>query len=207
MDYTCTYLEIIVFVVTNHRDGALAGESQVSSNHPQCASMVVFLLFSPVFSTLDGRPNKRPRCGHSLVTNDGNAFIQCLVNLRRDNVGCDVTLIAGEDDTRINAHRVVMAARSPWFESMLRRWEHDKHEGEIHISEVSKSRPCGRMASSIRVRYSQSLATSTGISLVSLKGEPSRTSSRCGLLLHRQDRWCQWGKRCCYATRQPATAG
>ena len=51
-----------------------------------------------------------------------------------------MTLVAGEDDGRIKAHRVVLAARSPWFEAMARRWNNDAGTGndEIRIDEVNQ---------------------------------------------------------------------
>ena len=87
------------------------------------------------------RPSKRPRYGATLQAESdfAHALLSQLTTLREDDVCCDVTLVSGDDGTRVRAHRVVLAAQSPWFEALVRRWssDNDDRASEITIDEVS----------------------------------------------------------------------
>ena len=85
------------------------------------------------------RPHKRPRCGDTVQAGVGfaDALLSQLSTLREDDVCCDVTLVCSDDGTRVRAHRVVLAAQSPWFEALVRRWSDGEHASETVIDEVS----------------------------------------------------------------------
>ena len=97
------------------------------------------LLAPTPYSISEYRPLKQSRAGHTVQARGGDTqiFLALLNDLRWDNVCCDITLVAGEDNACIRAHRVVLAARSPWFEAMVRRWSQDGgSQDEIRIQEV-----------------------------------------------------------------------
>ena len=138
-------------------------------------------------SMLEGRPPlKRARAGENIQSHNKatQTFLETLSDLRRENICCDVTLVAGDDDVHIRAHRVVLAARSPWFEAIVRRWSEDGgSQDEIRIQEV--------IYSSIHA-----LGGYGPFIFPVLPGEPSWARGSGQLLLYWSDHWCQRGDCC-----------
>ena len=88
------------------------------------------------------RPHKRARIRGDTHYAQDDSFFHALSTLRDDGVCCDITLVAGEDGKQVKGHRIVLAARSPWFEAMARRWsKNEGSSGDVCISEV-QTLPC-----------------------------------------------------------------
>lgn len=66
----------------------------------------------------------------------GCVLKQALAKLREDGVCCDIRVVAGVGGKATEAHRVVLAARSAWFDALVRgKWQ-EQGRNEVTIEEV-----------------------------------------------------------------------
>ena len=108
------------------------------------------------YVVLSDQATGQPACSNYEFTasNHASSLLSCMRELRRDRTLCDITLRVGEEEFK--AHRLVLAASSPYFSAMFTNQHLESSSASVQLSGVD----AGALQLIIEFAYSSHLIIS-----------------------------------------------